>query len=177
MPLIQENGTGVTDANAYVTEADVDDYFDLRDNTDWNNYAGSNDKEAAIIRATTALDNMYRYQLPGYRTFGRGQTLEWPRTAAYDYEGLLIDTQEIPTEVIQCTCEFAVRELITPNSILNDIERGGASFISSLRAGSVGITYVGGTNNPNIVYQTVDSIMSRLLGPMLATFTGQGVRG
>lgn len=175
MAIVIEDGTGVVGANSYASENDADTYFEDRDNTDWNNYSGTGDKEAALIRATTALDNMYRYQYTGYRTFGRDQMLEWPRTAAYDYEGILIDTQEIPIEVIQSTCEFAVRELMDPNSILGDLEQGG-NLIQSLQAGSVSITYAG-ASNPNTVYQTVDTIMSKLLGPMTASFTGVTVRG
>lgn len=174
MALILEDGTAPAGANSYATEAIADAYFDDRDNTDWGDYAGSNDKEAALIRATAALDNSYRSRYPGYRTLGRQQSLEWPRTAAYDYEGVVVNTNEVPIEVIQSTCEFAIRELLSPGSTNPDQDRGGD--IRSIRAGSVAIDY-GATASVNTTFQTVDGIMARILGAAIAPWSANSVRG
>src|SRR5262245_2520149 len=139
MAITLEDGSIVTGANTYATEDMADTYFEDRASTDWDTATG--DKEGALIRATASLDAMYRLSYPGYRVAGRDQELEWPRTAAYDYEELLIDEESIPTEIIQATCELALREVLSPGSTQPDLERGG--MIRSVRAGSVAVEYGG----------------------------------
>lgn len=169
--LVVEDGTGVADANAYVSMDECSTYASDRGLTFTS--SPSSPGEQSIIRATAALDGSYRYSYPGYRTIGRQQGLEWPRTAAYDYEGVVIDTNTVPIEVRQACCEIAIRELADPGSFLPDLERGG--FIRTMKAGSVEIQY--GGSNPTTVYTLIDSIMSRLVGATQAPFTGTSVRG
>jgi hypothetical protein len=168
MSIVLEDGSGILNANSYVTEEEFDTYCDDRDIT-----ADDGDAEAALIRAAVALDGKYRMKYPGYRTVGRLQGLEWPRTAAYDYEGLTIDTDEIPLEIKNAQCELALRELTEPGSLTPDLERGGN--IRSIRAGSVGIDYSGST--VMTVYTIVDQILSKLIGPVYSPYSGKTVRG
>jgi DnaT-like ssDNA binding protein len=168
MTLVLETGAGIATANSYVDEDFFDTYCD-----DKSLVPIDGDTEAALIRATTALDNKYRSNYPGYRTLGRAQGLEWPRTAAYDYEGLVINTNEVPIEVKQATCEFALRELEEPGSVTPDLERGG--YIRSIRAGSVGIDYGGSSNQTT--YTIVDGIMAKILGPVTTAYNAKAVRG
>lgn len=169
MPLVTEDGTGILTANSYVTEEAFDTYCDDRNLT-----PAEGDAESALIRAAVALDGSYRMKYPGYRTIGRGQGLEWPRTAAYDYEGLTIGTNEIPQEIKDAQCEMALRELAEPGSLTPDLERGG--YISSMSAGSVSITY-GGPGTATTTYTIVDEILSKLIGPTTYGYSGKAVRG
>ena len=118
--------------------------------------------DSGLIRATAALDGAYRMIYPGYRTLGRQQGLEWPRTAAYDYEGLVIDTHEVPREVIAATCEIAIREIAVPGSMAPDLAAGG--FIRALRAGSVSIEYTGAAYQVQPIYTKINDIMASLIG-------------
>lgn len=170
--LVVETGANVSGANGYVTMEACATYAAARGLTFGDSPSTSG--EQAIIRATAALDSIYRHALPGYKTNGRSQNLEWPRTAAYDREGLLIATTEIPTEVIQATCEMAVRELATPNSMMPDLERGGA--IKSIRAGSVSIDY-GANAASQTTYTIIDGLMTSLLGARQVSFVGEATRG
>jgi hypothetical protein len=169
MAIVVEDGTCIADANSYVGTDDFETYCENAGYT-----IPSGDEESALIRATLALDAAYRTNYPGYRTLGRMQGLDWPRTAAYDYEGYVIDTKTIPREIIKATCEMAIREIATPGIMQPDLKRGG--FIRSMRAGSVEITY-GGSNNRTI-FTIIDGIMSSLLGSMSsASISGIASRG
>lgn len=167
--IVVEDGTGIATANAYADDDDLSTYADNNNVT-----LASSDSDAidsALIRASAALDGGYRMVFPGYRTKGREQALEWPRTAAYDYEGLVIGTNEIPREIVAATCEMAIRELSSPGSMAPDLAAGG--FIRRLQAGSVSIEYTGGAYESQSVFTTIDNILSSLIGSMAATsFTG-----
>lgn len=169
MAFTIEDGTGVADANAYVTETELGTYADDRAVT-----LASGDAESAIVRATTYIDATYRTRFVGYKTNGRDQGLEWPRTGVLDAQYFPIANDEIPIEIKNATCEAAIRELTTPDSLLADLERGGQ--IRMLKAGSVEIEY-GANATPTTTYRVIDGILSGLLGAASASFVGTAVRG
>lgn len=155
--IVVEDGTGLADANSYASENTADTYFDDRADTDWS--SSSNDAEAALIRATQALDILYRSKYPGTRVNGRSQGLEWPRQDATDINGYTIAETEVPIEVIEATCELAKRERITPGSAMPDLERA----VKSVKAGSVSVDFAANAREDTL-YQIVDGIMSNLVG-------------
>lgn len=170
MPLVLEDGTGLASANSYVSETDADTYFDDRATTDWTGDTTS-DKEAALIRASAAIDATYRARFPGWRSNGRDQGLEWPRTNAYDYEGLPVDG--VPVEIINATCEAALIELTDPGAMTPDLERGGQ--IRAMSAGSVSIEYAAAAS-ATTTRTLIDGILSSLLGPT-TMYSARAVRG
>ena len=87
MTLVVEDGTGLANANAFISQAYMDDYATSRELNDWLN--GANDPEAAIIRATDAFSNGYIWK--GSRLRGRQQALAWPRTDVEDEDGEEVD--------------------------------------------------------------------------------------
>ena len=172
MSIVVEDGSGVAGANSYVAVDDCKAYCDARGLT--FSASPTAEGEQALIRATQAIDAMYGARYPGYRTNGRDQSLQWPRAEATDAEGEEIADDEIPQEIIDATCEAAVRELATPGSMMPDLERGGR--IQSLQAGSVAITY--GSNAEAVTtFQTIDGVLAGLLGSPVASFVGRAVRG
>lgn len=166
--LIPEDGSGLADANAYVTFDECVSYCMARGLT----FAASPSVpgEQAIIRATSAIDAQYGGRFPGYKVNGREQSLQWPRGQAYDSTLEPIPDDEVPDEVKSATCEAAVRELATPGSMMPDLARGGS--VEMLKAGSVEIKY-GANADPNTSYQLIDGI----LAPILATGSGGGLFG
>ena len=48
MALVVEDGTGITNANAYVSVAEADSYFQARNNASWS-ARNTHDKEKAIL--------------------------------------------------------------------------------------------------------------------------------
>lgn len=155
MSIIVEDGSGIADANAYTDESTLDNYADDRSIT-----LADGDAEAALIRASIAIDARYVNSYPGYRKSGREQGLQWPRAAAYDIAGWLIRDDEIPIEIIRATCEAAIRELAEPGVLMPDLERGGQ--IASIRAGSVGITYASNAS-ARTTFTLIDGILSNIL--------------
>ena len=169
MAFLLEDGTGIAGANAYIDETALGNYADDRSMT-----LAAGDASAAIIRATKYIDAVYRMRFVGYKTHGRSQGLEWPRTGVLDSQYFPIALNEIPQEIKDATCEAAIRELTTPFSMLPDLERGGQ--IRRLQAGSVAIDY--GANATAITtYRVIDGILGNLLGALGQGFTAQTIRG
>lgn len=196
MSLVVEDGTGIANAESYVAVADCATYA-----TNHGLSFPTTDEaacEAALRRATSAIDNRYRPRFVGYRTKRHVQRLEWPRTGAYYYTpqagdmpfGMLggygygygygyglyeydqITANQIPVEITDATCEAAIRELATPGILTPDLKRGNA--IKSLKAGSVSLEYEG--NAPRTtVFIRIDQALSALLTPP-APFTGHSGR-
>lgn len=133
--LIVEDGTGVAGADSFVT---------LEECTAWSEkyyghaLTGSDAvKDAALRRAAAWLSTYLanassiagfagKYKWKGERTFGRGQSLAWPRTGVTDAEGIEIGSNEIPEEVktaqhILARVEFQSPGILTPDINLSKI--------------------------------------------------------
>ncbi len=116
MTLTVEDGTGKSDADAFISLAFADSYHTTYGNSTWTGENG--DKEAAIRRATVYLSNSLPWE--GYRSNNRDQALAWPRAGVIDGEGIGIDSDEMPIELQNATAEVALRELITPGAMNPD---------------------------------------------------------
>lgn len=112
---------GAVDANAYASLAFVDAYHAERGNTAW---AGDDAlKEAAIVRATFALDGKYRELYVGTKATPT-QALAWPRSEAYDSDGFALPDDELPINLQRATAEAALVELATPGGMTPILTRG-----------------------------------------------------
>ncbi|KVN92541.1 DnaT-like ssDNA-binding protein [Burkholderia ubonensis] len=76
--IVVEDGTGLPNADVYVSQADADAYFAKRNNAVWA-AAAADAKAAALVAATSYLDRRYKFK--GYKV-STAQALEWPRTPA-----------------------------------------------------------------------------------------------
>lgn len=188
MAVIVEDGSCVEGANSYLSVTDFKTYADARGLS----YDGKSDDETgeALIRATSWIDATYRTRFPGVRTYGALQSLQWPRKAgsivngqyvpdAYlttvtDAEGIPIATTEIPSALESGTAEAAYRELLAPNSLAPDLERGGD--IRRLKAGSVEVEY--STTAPAAtIFTTIDGQLALILvSSPTSPYTARAVR-
>lgn len=116
MAFTQETGTGVANANAYISEAFADTYHTDRGQTAWlfSDTAGAvaittAQKEAAIIRATDHIDRVYGALFRGYKKTN-SQGLQWPRTGAYGPNGYTLS--EVPVQLQKAAAEYALRALL-----------------------------------------------------------------
>lgn len=82
MSLTVEDGSGVPEAESYVSVAAADQHFSAIPDHPWGQ-ADENVKESALKRAAVYAD-MFTY--PGARKKA-AQGLKWPRTGAIDEEG------------------------------------------------------------------------------------------
>lgn len=104
--IIVEDGSGLVNANSYVTLADADTYFTDKGELGW---AGDDDfKKQNLINATTAIDALYG---PRYISFLRDQTIQsllWPREQIWDRHSRRIDNGDIPTSLKNAQMEMAL---------------------------------------------------------------------
>lgn len=111
MILIKEDGSAPANANSYATAADGDAYHDGHlYATSWTSAATAN-KEKALVFATRVIDSQYRFH--GYRATTT-QALQWPRSNCPDPDtapdstgSAFFSSDQIPTPLINATCEMA----------------------------------------------------------------------
>lgn len=102
--IVVEDGTGAAGANAYASVAEVRDYFAVV--PDAATFLALNDDALGgyIVYATRVLDQKTMWK--GYRTTTT-QSLDWPRTYAYDKYDQPIATDVVPEQVKAVTAELA----------------------------------------------------------------------
>lgn len=157
-------------ADNYGSIAGADAYHLVRGNILW---AGldSDDKTAALLRASEWLDGNYRSSFPGLKTGQRAQVREWPRSSAYDIYGYILPSNAVPVEVENGTYEAALREAATPGSLSVDFV--GSDVIKQASVdGAVSVTFGGdgSASDAQVVMPSVDAILAPIL-------TGNGSTG
>src|SRR5574337_360333 len=105
-----EDGTGLADATSYVSVPTADDYFADSGTADWLD-SDLIDKEAALVKATRALDRMFASRLEGYRA-SSGQALCFPRRGIFDDLGA--EVVGVPVAVKHATYELALQSMTAP---------------------------------------------------------------
>jgi len=111
MAFTEEDGTGISGANAYVSVTFVDTHHDDRGNTAWVDFSTA-EKQSAIIRATDYIDKRFGLRFRGVRS-SKEQDLEWPRLSAFDADGFLLSgTDALPRQLTKATAEYALRTAI-----------------------------------------------------------------
>lgn len=114
MPLIVEDGTGLSTAQSYVSVAYADTYFSIRNITAWT---GTDEvKAAALICATEYVDLRWGYTLNGSLEFRDTQKLMFPRINLSDRNNRLLSG--VPDLLKRATAEYAIislSQLLMPN--------------------------------------------------------------
>lgn len=170
MSLIVETGSGSSTAESYQSVAGYKAWADARGYT----YGTDALIEQAARRATSYIDSAYLDSFPGLRTHSRSQALEWPRSGVTDREGNAIDSDEIPSEIIEATNEAMKREIASPGSLSPDIKAGGG-VAQRVKAGSVEVEFANtGTTWPT--YPAIGQALSSLLIAR-SSYSGRVVRG
>lgn len=115
--LVKEDGTGLANANSYASAADGDAYHDGHLYATVWTAATTPNKEKALVFASRVIDSQYRFN--GVRAT-MTQALQWPRSdcpdpdAAADATGVgLFASDQIPTALVNATCELARALLVT----------------------------------------------------------------
>nr|BDD45291.1 hypothetical protein 13 [bacterium] len=151
--IVIEDGTGVSNANSYVSEAEADAYFTARNNTTWASKTQA-EKEAALIYATVYLDGHYYWV--GHIA-NESQSLGWARTWAYDSEGREIPSNIVPQRVKDACCELALYALSNP--LTPALARGGE--VKRQKVGSLEVEYFEDANTEK-TFPLVNNILSGL---------------
>ena len=161
--LTVEDGSGLADANTYVSQADADAYFANRANASWA--AATDDaKAAALIQATQYLDA--RYTFKGVR-LTETQALEWPRQEPpfVASVGVWRDVFEVPSDFLawpvqrvkDACCEAALRALTGP--LYKDQD---SAIVLSEKVGEIAVSYAEAARNGGQVrIAIVDDLLRR----------------
>ena len=167
MSLIVEDGTGKSNADAYVTLAECDAYHANLGNSDWlidaedaANVAG---RENAIKKATAFIDARYGNRFKGVKSTAE-QALLFPRYGISDNDGYVLEN--VPIAVKRATCEAALRILVGID-LMPDLDRGGK--VISETVGPISTTYSSGAP-AGTKFEMIESILRGCLNG------GSGVR-
>lgn len=139
MAFVVEDGTGLATATSYTDETFADAHHTDRGNTDWTS-ASSGAKQVALILATDAMDQLFRYR--GRRKTAE-QALLWPRTAVFTrVEHDEVDSNSVPIAVQKATAELALAQvqgtILQPNSIPGS--SADRALTETKKAGSLSVT-------------------------------------
>lgn len=104
--IIVEDGTGLANANSYVTLAEADAYFTSIGELGW---AGTDDfKNQNLINATAAIDATYGPRYISYLRDEVTQSLLWPREQIWDRHSRRIDNGALPNSLKNAQMEMAL---------------------------------------------------------------------
>lgn len=131
------------------------------------------DPEAALLVASEYIDNNFGLMFGGWKTGGRAQERQWPRTSAYVKDGnwlnpyTLLPNTVVPVEIERATYELALR-YGNGTELTVDFNASG-SFKKASVEGAVSVEFWGSGTAADA--QTVFPIVSQILAPLL---TGDG---
>lgn len=111
MSIIVEDGTGVANANSYISEADLTTFATARGVT------LTTSTETLLIKA---MDYIEAFSFKGIKK-ERDQALQWPRLEVY-IDGYYWDSDEIPQELKDALCHTAIA-IDQSNDPLQDMPR------------------------------------------------------
>lgn len=145
MSFVVEDGSGVANANSYVSAADAVTYFTDRGKTALAATATAT-LQVALVLATDYIDSKFSFN--GTRVLA-AQTLSWPRSGAADTEeGYTVPTNVIPSVLKRAVIELAGK-ILEGAILLEDQDRGG--MVSSLKVGPISLSYEPGAS-PGTTY-------------------------
>ncbi len=113
MALIVEDGTGKSNADSYLSDADASTYHINFGSDAWAQEGSEPKREKALRQATQYLQAHFEGRWIGIRA-NELQSLAWPRNHAIDVDDFLISHIIVPQRVKDATAELAVRALAGP---------------------------------------------------------------
>ena len=152
MALIVENGTGVANANTYVSVNDFVTWADARGIT----YPAFPDIQAKILRAMDYIETLSFVGQKNTET----QPLQWPRAYVF-IDGYSVETNEIPAQLKIAVYE-ATKLDIEGDSKLSASDRA----TSKEKIGDIEITY-----EPNASMKRTTPAMTRALRKLVRSVT------
>lgn len=170
MTLTVETGTGLADAESYVSVAEFKAYADKFGHS----YTDYSDAliEQALRRATVWLDARYRKRFKGIWTTTT-QRLEWPRSGVW-YRFNDIDPYTIPDQLKNALCEVALRELADPGGLSPDT---GTDAIKRDRVGDTETEFRANAPGALPWLSIVDDLLADLTKGRAMAYVGRAQRG
>ena len=140
MALVLDATVGGEDSNTYSLLATADTYFESRLYTDTWDDADDADQDKALAQATRLLDQWYTW---AGEAASAEQALRWPRIDAYDLDGNLIASDELPANLVYATAELAMALLADDRTADSDVATQGLKRIhTSYISDSLGVAAI-----------------------------------
>ena len=136
--FIVEDGSGLSEATSYVSVAWADSYFaSSMDRDDWD-FLDLEDKRAALIQATSVIDNFWDFNGVVLRYT---QALQLPRYGMPDRSGrTLMRSNEVPSAVRQATAELALFLRRQRDSGVTEVVSATDGDVSKVEIGPIAVT-------------------------------------
>jgi hypothetical protein len=162
--LIIEDGSGVANANSFVTDEEYKAYAKLKG---YSIPATQPDREANLANAYDFLNFTYEQQLQGSRVAPQTQTGIMPRNYIYAYDALVAN-DSIPQDFknAQMLAAFSINDGVDTNAVKDSANLAGFSVGS----GAYSETYQSGSSTPTLAQMPA---VSRVLKP----YTNAGLSG
>jgi hypothetical protein len=158
MALIVEDGTGLSNAESFISVADATAYHLANGNkAAWSEVAGELTKEAMLRQATTYIQNRYFAKWCGYPVVST-QKLDWPRTGVLFRNGGFVASTSVPSEVKAACAELALRAASAP--LMPD----GEPAVVHEKIGPIEVRYEPFTT-PADPYAAIDALLAPFLLP------------
>lgn len=148
--------------DSYLSVADADTYHNDRNRSDWSGLSQS-DKEAALRRATTFLDQGFQWK---GNLSDKDNNHAWPRKGVEDDEGRSIDSSTIPQRILDACAELAYIDAV--ESELLPVTESGTT--QRVKAGEVELEYSGGGGSGKSLAR-----INRLVSGLAVSATGTSV--
>ena len=164
--FIVEDGTGLKNANSYVSVEFADEYFSTRNIANWETYIPEN-KQKELIKATNYIN--YVFQWKGKKKT-QEQSLAFPRTDLVDNDGYKVEG--VPEVLKEAVCD-ATLELINGKSLYHTESENGN--VTSEKIGELAFTYDTKSKIKDATF--LESINSKLRGLYFDNISGRIVSG
>lgn len=132
--FVVEDGSGIVEANSYVSVESANEYYTLRAYTDWASFPLTT-KQAALVQASLYIDTQYDWR--GITEF-EDQGLNFPRTGITSPRGEAVTgvpnaikraTLELGKKIVTVSGEnFIITELISYDGASNRIKKARSKF-------------------------------------------------
>lgn len=166
-----EDGTGLADANAYITATEMREYFNDRGVT----FSETDDElQLKIVEATDYVEIRFYNTFRGSAEFPETQALSFPRTGVYGKNGIELAT--IPTVLKNAVAEYAQRALTAP--LLSDPTLSASVRRTRDKVGPLEteVEYIGGFVPTINTYTKPDLMMRELVSGGSSPFSGRAYR-
>jgi hypothetical protein len=158
MAFVVEDGTGLTNANSFISLAYANTYFTDKGVSSWSGTDAS--KEAALVRASSYLTTAYLWK--GSKINERSQALAFPRSGVYDLEGYEVAQDAVPIEIQISTAELALLELLTPSTLNPAVKL--SERVSREQIGQISVDYVNSNISASSDIVVVPYVLSLISG-------------
>lgn len=156
MSLTVEDGTGLSNADSYLSIADADTYHSDRGNSSWT--GTDTVKEQYLRKATEYLDRTFDWLGDIKKTT---QSLNWPRDNVEDKQGRDLSDQ-VPVIIKNATAELAL-EIISSDLDANTTK---SDYVKREKVGQLEIEYKDGSPSSkqfNRVVKMLNGLYSSML--------------